>query len=45
MNDEPDRMFEVMGQFIINYKPDIDEKSLNNGIEVLKELYKAWSSS
>ncbi len=44
MRDEPDRLFEVMGQFIITYKPDVDKESLENGIEVLKELYKAWSS-
>jgi hypothetical protein len=44
MRDEPDRLFEVMGKFVINYKPDIDEKSLKNGVDVLKELYRAWSS-
>ena len=44
MRDEPDSLFEVMGNFIINYKPDIDEKSVKNGVDVLKELYKAWSS-
>jgi hypothetical protein len=45
MKDEPDNLFEVMGEFIVNYKPDVDEKSLKNGIEVLKELYKAWLAS
>jgi hypothetical protein len=45
MKDEPDNLFEVMGEFIVNYKPDVDETSLKNGIQVLKELYKAWSSS
>ena len=44
LRDEPDRLFEVMGQFILTYKPDIDKESLENGIEVLKEIYKAWSS-
>ncbi len=44
MRDEPDRLFEVMGEFIINYKQDIDEQSVKHGVEVLKELYKAWSS-
>ena len=45
MKDEPDRLFEVMGQFILTYKPDIDKESLENGIEVLKELYNTWSSN
>jgi hypothetical protein len=44
MKDEPDRLFEVMGDFIINYKPDVDKKSLKKGIDVLKELYKAWGA-
>jgi len=43
MKDEPDQLFEVMGNFILNYKPDVDEKSLKSGIEVLKDLYKAWA--
>ena len=44
MKDEPDQLFEVMGDFIINYKPDVDKKALKKGIDVLKDLYKAWGA-